>query len=179
MPGGNGETRGDYRRLPGKWGLTPAFCIGLLIHMDMTQWQIDPASPTPLFRQIAAQVARLVASGQLHEGERLPSVRSMAARLGVNPMTVSRAYAGLVEDGVLLRRRGAGMVVAPRPARAGLTAEARMRLLESRMRELIREANDLGLAAGPVCERLHALFLTPRAGGVPAKGLKARGRAAR
>ena len=53
------------------------------------------------------------------------------------------------------------MVVAPRTGRAGLTAEARLRLLESKLQEVILEANDLGLAAGPVCERLHALFLSP------------------
>jgi GntR family transcriptional regulator len=146
--------------------------------MDASHWQIDPASATPLFRQIAGQVARLVAAGQLQVGERLPSVRVLAARYGINAMTVSRAYASLVEEGVLERRRGAGMVVARRTERAGLTAEARMRLLEARMQELIREAKDLGLAAGPVCERLHALFLTPSAP-PPRRALRPPGRAAR
>ena len=37
----------------------------------------------------------------------------------------------------------------------------RLRLLEAKLQEVILEANDLGLAAGPVCERLHALFLRP------------------
>lgn len=129
--------------------------------MDASQWQVSGTSPVPIYRQITEQVRRFVAAGQLQVGERLPSVRAMAARFGINPMTVSRAYAALCEDGVLLRRRGSGMVVAPRTGRAGLTAEARLRLLESKLQEVILEANDLGLAAGPVCERLHALFLSP------------------
>lgn len=142
--------------------------------MDAAQWAVESGSAVPIYRQIADQVRRFVAAGQLQVGERLPSVRAMAQRHGVNPMTVSRAYALLVEDGVLLRRRGAGMVVAARTGKAGLTAEARMRLLEARLQDVIREANDLGLAAGPVCERLHALFLSPGAG-----GLRSRARAAR
>jgi GntR family transcriptional regulator len=129
--------------------------------MDASQWIVEAGSAVPIYRQIADQVRRFVAAGQLQVGERLPSVRTMAARFGINPMTVSRAYALLVEEGVLLRQRGAGMSVAPRKGRTGLTAEARMRLLEGKLQEVIREANDLGLAAGPVCERLHALFLSP------------------
>ena len=136
--------------------------------MDASLWVVEAGSAQPLYRQIADQVRRFVAAGQLQVGERLPSVRALAKRFGINPMTVSRAYAQLVDEGVLLRRRGAGMEVAPRTGKAGLTAEARMRLLESRLQDVIREANDLGLAAGPVCERLHALFLTPAVGTVAA-----------
>lgn len=129
--------------------------------MDASQWQVSGASSVPLYRQITDQVRRFAAAGQLQVGERLPSVRTMASRLGINPMTVSRAYAALCEEGVLLRKRGAGMVVAPRTGKTGLTAEARLRLLEEKLQEVILEATDLGLAAGPVCERLHALFLSP------------------
>lgn len=134
--------------------------------MDASQWQVSSSSPVPIYRQIAEQVRRFIAAGQLQVGERLPSVRAMAERFGINPMTVSRAYAELGSEGVLLRRRGVGMVVAARTGKASLTAEARLRLLESKLQEVILEANDLGLAAGPVCERLHALFLSPSTVGV-------------
>ena len=141
--------------------------------MDASQWQVSSTSPVPIYRQIAEQVRRFVAAGQLQVGERLPSVRAMGERFRINPMTVSRAYAALASEGVLLRRRGAGMVVAPRTGKAGLTAEARLRLLESKLQEVILEANDLGLAAGPVCERLHALFLsTTTASVVPSRRMR-------
>lgn len=128
--------------------------------MDAASFVIAPASSVPIYRQIAEQVRRFVAAGQLRVGEGLPSVRAMAGRHAVNPMTVSRAYSQLESEGVLERRRGVGMVVA-KARGVGLTAEERLRLLEGRLQEVIREATDLGLAAGPVCERLHALFLTP------------------
>lgn len=131
---------------------------------------IAPAAPDPIYRQIADQVRRFVAAGQLRIGEGLPSVREMAGYHAVNPMTVSRAYSQLESEGVLERRRGVGMVVSATRA-CGLTAEARLRLIEPRLRDVIREAGDLGLAAGPVCERLHALFLSP--------GIKSPARAAR
>ncbi len=121
---------------------------------------IAPAATDPIYRQVVEQVRRFVAAGQLRVGEGLPSVREMAEHHAVNPMTVSRAYSQLEAEGVLERRRGVGMVVAAARG-AGLTAEERMRLLEPRLRDVIREAGDLGLAAGPVCERLHALFHTP------------------
>ncbi len=130
------------------------------MHMDASLFLVSPSSPDPIYRQIADQVRRFVAAGQLPVGDGLPSVREMAEHHAVNPMTVSRAYSQLESEGVLERRRGVGMVVAAARG-AGLTAEARMRLLETRLRDVIREANDLGLAAGPVCERLHALFLSP------------------
>lgn len=128
--------------------------------MDASLFQITPASPDPIYRQIVEQVRRFVAAGQLRIGEGLPSVREMAEHHAVNPMTVSRAYSQLEGEGVLERRRGIGMVVAAARG-AGLTADERLRLLEPRLRDVIREAGDLGLAAGPVCERLHALFLSP------------------
>ena len=143
--------------------------------MDSSLFLITPTSPDPIYRQVIEQVRRFVAAGQLRVGEGLPSVRAMAEHHAVNPMTVSRAYNRLEAEGVLERRRGVGMVVAAARG-AGLTAEERMRLLEPRLRDVIREAGDLGLAAGPVCERLHALFLSPTPGRATgrAKGLRPR-----
>lgn len=135
--------------------------------MDASHFLISPASADPIYRQIVEQVRRFVAAGQLRIGEGLPSVRDMADHHAINPMTVSRAYSQLEAEGVLERRRGVGMAVAEARG-VGLTADARMRLLEPRLRDVIREASDLGLAAGPVCERLHALFLTPEVDASPA-----------
>ena len=136
---------------------------------------VSPASPDPIYRQLVEQVRRFVAAGQLRVGEGLPSVREMAGHHAINPMTVSRAYSQLDAEGVLERRRGVGMVVAAARG-AGLTAEERMRLLEPRLLDVIREAGDLGLAAGPVCERLHALFLSPTPGRAPGRAKERRSR---
>lgn len=74
-------------------------------------YSLNAVSGTPIYRQIVDQTCQLVASGQLPPGEHLPSVRTMAAELGINPMTVSKAYSLLERDGVVTRRRGLGMVV--------------------------------------------------------------------
>jgi GntR family transcriptional regulator len=57
------------------------------------------------------QVRALIAGGKLATGDVLPSVRQMAAELGINMMTVSKAYSKLEADGVVSRSRGQGMVV--------------------------------------------------------------------
>ena len=72
---------------------------------------LSPSSPTPIYRQIVDQVARAVAGGALRAGDELPSVRAVAQLYVVNPMTVSKAYALLEQQGVVERRRGLGMIV--------------------------------------------------------------------
>src|SRR5436190_2819936 len=84
---------------------------------------VDPRSDLGIAAQIRARIAFLVADGELAPGERLPSVRSLAAQLGVNVNTVRAAYAELDRDGVVSTRHGVGTVVlATPPARlpAGL-----------------------------------------------------------
>lgn len=77
----------------------------------MQPFSIQTSSDTPIYRQLIDQVHRLAASGRLSPGERLPSVRQVAESLAINPMTVSKAYNQLEQDGLLERRRGIGMVV--------------------------------------------------------------------
>ncbi|MEP7241044.1 MAG: GntR family transcriptional regulator [Devosia sp.] len=66
----------------------------------------------PIFLQIRQRLAEMILSGAVTEGEALPSVRSIAADLAVNPLTVTRAYNALVALGVVESRRGMGMFVA-------------------------------------------------------------------
>src|SRR3546814_1041942 len=89
--------------------LTYPKCIVAVIHMDAILLHIQPAAPQPIYRQIAEQIRRLVAGGQLAAGALLPSVREVAAVHAINPMTVSKAYSQLEAEGVLERQRGKGM----------------------------------------------------------------------
>ena len=75
------------------------------------QFEIHPSSGVPIYRQLVEQVRALVASGQLAEGDLLPSVRQVARSAAVNPMTVSKAYALLESEGIVQRLRGQGMQV--------------------------------------------------------------------
>jgi len=73
---------------------------------------VDPNSGVPIFRQLMDQVKLQIASGTLRPGDELPSIRSLSIPLGVNPMTISKAYNLLVHDQVLERRPGRPLVVA-------------------------------------------------------------------
>ena len=118
---------------------------------------MNPASPEPIYRQIADQLRRLVAAGQLRPGDGLPSVREVAATHAINPMTVSRAYSQLEAEGVLERLRGKGMAVAARSGRGDGVA-ARMHRVEPVLREAARHCRELELPADRVLARLRQLL---------------------
>jgi GntR family transcriptional regulator len=125
--------------------------------MDADFLTIRPNALEPIYQQIAAQLRRLIASGQLHAGDELPSVRDVAVHHAINPMTVSRAYSQLEGEGLLERRRGRGMAVAgsnhsPQPT------EARLDQLEPHLTELVRQARELKLPSRLLLQRLKLLL---------------------
>ena len=107
---------------------------------------VDPSSGVPVFRQVMDQVRFHVASGLLHPGDELPPTRALSAELGVNPMTVSKAYNLLERDGVLERRPGRPLVV------AALTPEAveleKLDQLRSHLSAAVRAARQLNFKPG-------------------------------
>jgi len=105
-------------------------------------FSVHPSSGVPIYRQLMDQVQALVAGGKLVAGDTLPSVRQMAADLGVNMMTVSKAYAKLEAVGVLERSRGKGMVVAT------LRTEGSVAQRQEQMRPLADQAVVRGLQLG-------------------------------
>ena len=81
---------------------------------------LKPQSGVPIYRQILEQVRRMVASGQLAPGAELPSVRDLALKHAVNPMTISKAYSLLEAEGILERNRGRPMTVASQARNSSL-----------------------------------------------------------
>ena len=110
----------------------------------MHMFDVQPSSATPIYRQLVEQVQRMVAGGHLKPGAELPSVRSVAERHAINPMTVSKAYSFLEAAGLLERRRGIGMVVAEE-ALAGRTTADRLDLLAPALQSAARQALQLGI----------------------------------
>ena len=122
--------------------------------MDATLLHIQPAAPQPIYRQIAEQIRRLVAGGQLAAGTTLPSVRDVAATHAINPMTVSKAYSQLEAEGVLERQRGKGMAVAARAAGAD-SQPPRWALIDPALDAVARQARELELSPDEVLARLN------------------------
>lgn len=109
------------------------------------QFEINPSSAEPIYRQIMAQVRRQLASGLWPTGTPLPSVRLVAMTHAINPMTVSKAYSLLEHEGLIERRRGLGMVIG---ARAGTGEPAdRLALLEPTLAAAAQQAQQLGIGA--------------------------------
>lgn len=104
---------------------------------------VDPSSGIPVYRQLIDQVKLLVASGALRPGDALPSTRALSAQLGVNPMTVSKAYGLLEREGLVERRPGLPLIVLPfdnRPLEA-----QRVDRLRERLEPVVRLVRQLGI----------------------------------
>jgi GntR family transcriptional regulator len=104
----------------------------------------DFTQNSPIFVQIRERIAAMILSETAREGEVLPSVRSIAADLSVNPLTVGRAYDALVDLGVVESRRGMGMFVAT-GAREKLLAHERENFLAEDWPRLRNRIKALGL----------------------------------
>jgi len=136
--------------------------------------EIDPRSPIPPSEQLAEQVRFAVSSGRLRAGDRLPSVRGLAADAAVNPNTVSKAYRDLAREGILEARQGDGVfVAAAAPTRC---ASHRDRVLRERLSVIVDDACAAGWSADQLLEavqqcvgrkapRFAASALAARAGG--------------
>lgn len=107
---------------------------------------VDPSSGVPVFRQVMDQVRFHIAGGLLKAGDELPPTRSLSAELGVNPMTISKAYNLLEREGVLERRPGRPLVVAPR-APEEIQLE-KLDQLRSHLSAAVRAAQQLSLKPG-------------------------------
>jgi GntR family transcriptional regulator len=86
----------------------------------MWESKIDPAEPTPLYVQVAAEIRRAIAEGEAGPGERLPLAKDLAKVLGVNTNTVLRALRTLRDEGLLEFRRGRGITVTGSPERGAV-----------------------------------------------------------
>lgn len=119
--------------------------------------QIRADASDAIYRQVIDQVKRRVAAGQLKAGDQVPSVREMAKALAVHHMTVSKAYSMLEMEGVLLRRRGLPMVVAPRHTEAQSPAD-RLELLRPALQRAAAEAKQLALPQAQVLQLFRAIL---------------------
>ncbi|MFM9013216.1 MAG: GntR family transcriptional regulator [Gemmatimonadota bacterium] len=119
---------------------------------------LERTSGVPVFRQICDQVRFQVAAGVLRAGAEIPSTRDLGERLGINPMTVSKAYASLEQEGVLERRPGLSLVVrgAANGSTRGATGDLPRELKHDELARLLQPAaiaaRQLGIPAKDALE---------------------------
>ncbi|MEX5271895.1 GntR family transcriptional regulator [Kocuria sabuli] len=109
----------------------------------------------PLFVQIAEQVEDSIVDGSLAEEAQAPSITELAAFYRINPATAAKGINMLVGKGVLYKRRGIGMFVAP-GARDLLLAERRSVFARRYVQPLLAEARKIGLGPDDVADLVRA-----------------------
>jgi GntR family transcriptional regulator len=117
--------------------------------------EVDTSGPVPPYEQIRGQVATMIAAGALREGDRLPTVRQLAADLGLAVNTVARAYRELEAAGLVTSRVRTGTTVAAAPTLTA--AEVRERLREA-ARAYAATARQLGVGAEEAEQEVRAQF---------------------
>ncbi len=109
-------------------------------------FDVDPSNGVPIYEQVVRQVVYAVAAEALRAGDLVPSVRELARELAINPNTVARAYRQLQDDGVLDSLRGTGLAIAPGALEK--CRDARVRLIRTRLQQLLVEAQQSRLDPG-------------------------------
>jgi GntR family transcriptional regulator len=110
-------------------------------------FRLSPQSGVPMYLQLVEQVRHGVETGALRPGDQLPTLRTVAEELVVNPNTVAKAYREMEHAGLIVLRQGAGAFVAAGVARAEPRAVQKGRTVVRRAIDTLR---DLGLDDGAI-----------------------------
>ena len=102
---------------------------------------LDYRDSRPIYEQVKDSLRRLMVTGVLAPGDKLPSVRSMASQLSINPNTIQRAYAELESEGYVVSVTGKGSFVAEGDARNA----ARKAELTGKLKPVLEELRNLGM----------------------------------
>lgn len=108
----------------------------------------------PIYEQICEGLRRMMLTGAMETDEKLPSVRTLAAQLSINPNTIQRAYNTLESEGYIYSVAGKGSFVAPNAA----AGEKRKAELFSALRDTLRELKSLGCSAGEAEKLLREVY---------------------
>lgn len=106
----------------------------------VTQWN----DSQPIYWQLKDRTIAMILDGTLAEGDALPSVRTVASDFQLNPITVSKSYQALVDEGLVEKRRGLGMFVCE-GARQQLIDSERRKFIEEEWPAMLERIAQLGL----------------------------------
>ena len=115
---------------------------------------LDYRDRRPIYEQVVEKIERLIVSGAMEPEEKMPSVRSLAMDLSVNPNTIQRAYAQLEQEGYIYTVTGRGSFVAP----AGEWRESKHKQLLEEWSRLTANAREAGLQKECLLEALEHVY---------------------
>lgn len=96
---------------------------------------IDVQSKTPIFEQLKKQILEFISIQVLSPNDKLPSVRSLASQLGVNPNTVAKAYQELETQGYIYTVKGKGCFISDNDTDAQIRLE-KMKEFKDKVKEM-------------------------------------------
>ncbi len=114
--------------------------------------EIDHHSGVPIYRQVINQIRQQIMTDRLKEADQLETVRDLASRLKVNPMTISKAYSLLEAEGLVKRKRGIGLFVAK--VKKGQRGQIKDELLNGIINKAAITAIQLGISEDEAVESL-------------------------
>jgi GntR family transcriptional regulator len=120
----------------------------------LESWKLEFHSGIPVYKQIVHHVQAAISSGQLKEGDRLPTIRALHEALGVNPNTVAKAYRELAQLGQISAEHGSGCYVAPVQAPPRLTPQQQKTKAEELGARFAAEARSHGIALDLLIQQL-------------------------
>jgi len=106
----------------------------------------------PIYWQLKERTLAMILDGTLAEGDALPSVRTVASELLLNPITVSKSYQALVDEGLVEKRRGLGMFVCE-GAFQQLIASERKKFLREEWPAMVERIRQLGIDVQALLEQ--------------------------
>jgi GntR family transcriptional regulator len=121
--------------------------------VDTIQFTLDSKSGVPFYKQIILQIEMAIADGRMPPGARLPTVRSLAVDLQVNPNTVARAYSELEIRQILETQQGTGTFIGDRPVKMGDVE--REKVLSELVKEFVAKVSSYGFTVREITEYMN------------------------
>lgn len=128
---------------------------------------LDYKDTRPLYEQVADKFQKLILTGVLEPNTRMPSVRSLAVDLSVNPNTIQRAYAELEREGFIYTVKGRGNFVA---FDKNLLDFHRKEIME-KLSEVVREAGEIGIGVQELIGQIEKMYRTPDSSAQPSSSV--------
>lgn len=119
------------------------------------EFSLDPKSGVPFYKQVILQIEMAIADGRMINGNQLPTVRSLAVDLSINPNTVARAYNELEIRGIVNTQQGTGTFISDK--KVELDEIKREKVLASISRSFISKAGSYGFSLNEIIEYLQNL----------------------
>ncbi|KGR85355.1 GntR family transcriptional regulator [Lysinibacillus odysseyi] len=117
---------------------------------------ISNSSKEPIYEQITSQIKKQILTGDLQEGQALPSMRQLAKDLQISVITTKRAYEELEKNGFIYSIVGKGSFVSEQNTE--MIKERKMKVIEEKLVEAIENSKDMGIGLAELKEMLTLLY---------------------